>query len=168
MRLLAWNSQGVGGALTANQLKEFCRLYTPHSWFFFPKRKASFAELRHLFAVGSDHSALLLDTNPPSNKGLRQFQFDSRWNNDPESKEVIQREWAGEVRGSEMYEVFHKVKNCRWELRKWSKKKNFNSRRNITEIQQKLREIGENHSNGDMGECQEARNCIRGSLRAGG
>lgn len=29
MKLLAWNSQGLGGALTANQLKEFCRIHSP-------------------------------------------------------------------------------------------------------------------------------------------
>ncbi|KAH7864050.1 hypothetical protein Vadar_025101 [Vaccinium darrowii] len=29
MKLLAWNSQGLGRALTANQLKELCRLHSP-------------------------------------------------------------------------------------------------------------------------------------------
>lgn len=106
------------------------------------------AQVRHLFAVGSDHAAMLLDTNPPKFSGPRQFRFDSRWVDDSESYDIVRRGWQSVKRGSKMFEVFQKVKNCRNELRCWSKRKNFNARWKITETQQKLKAIGEDQVNG--------------------
>ncbi|KAH7851014.1 hypothetical protein Vadar_006027 [Vaccinium darrowii] len=54
-----------------------------------------------------------------------------------------------------MYEVFHRVKNCRQGLRKWSKTKNFNAKKKITEIQAKLKDIGENNSPRMAGEVRQ-------------
>lgn len=112
------------------------------------------AQVRHLFSVGSDHSALLLDTNPPRFHGSRQFRFDSRWNNDPACRDVIRKGWGFNARGSKMFGVFQKVKNCRRELRTWSKQKNFNARNKINELQSKLERIRENK---DVGEPEQVR-----------
>ncbi|KAH7837759.1 hypothetical protein Vadar_017617 [Vaccinium darrowii] len=111
--------------------------------------------VQHLFSVGSDHAALLLDTNPPRNFGLRSFRFDSRWTSDPESMEVVKKSWQNPVQGSKMFEVFSKVRGCRQELRKWSKAKNFNARRKINEVHQKLIDIGEERRHGWDGEVRE-------------
>ncbi|KAH7865079.1 hypothetical protein Vadar_001961 [Vaccinium darrowii] len=73
------------------------------------------AVVRHLATVGSDHAALLLDTDPPVAKGLRQFHFDSRWCKDPDTYEVV-----------------------RQNLCSWSKQKGFNARRKINELQKQL------------------------------
>ncbi|KAH7860287.1 hypothetical protein Vadar_011680 [Vaccinium darrowii] len=108
--------------------------------------------VQHLFSVGSDHAALLLDTSPPQNRGFCSFRFDSRWTSDPKSTEVVKKCWQDPVRGSKMYEVFHKVRGCRQEFRKWSKAKNFNAKRKITEVQQKLADIGEDRRQGINGE----------------
>lgn len=108
--------------------------------------------VQHLFSVGSDHAALLLDTDPPQSKRFRPFRFDCRWASDPESSEVVQKGWSGEVRGSKICTVFQRVKNCHHELRRWSKAKDFNSRRKIIELQQKLKDIGEDRSQGTDGE----------------
>ncbi|KAH7851049.1 hypothetical protein Vadar_006669 [Vaccinium darrowii] len=51
-----------------------------------------------------------------------------------------------------MFEVFHRVKNCHQGLRKWSKTKSFNAKKKITELQAKLKDIGENNSPGMAGE----------------
>lgn len=110
------------------------------------------AQVRHLFTVGSDHASLLLDTRPPQLQWRRPFCFDSRWADDPDSHEVIRKAWDGEIRGSNMFGVFQPVKNCRYELRKWSKAKDFNVRRKIIDLQQKLKEIGEDQRQGSDGE----------------
>ncbi|KAH7848623.1 hypothetical protein Vadar_005240 [Vaccinium darrowii] len=111
------------------------------------------AVVRHLFTVGSDHAAaLLLDTNPPKMQGFRQFRFDGRWCENPESYEVVKRSWNGACRGSKMFGVFQKVRNCRKELRIWSKQKGFNARKKITDLQQKLESIGSDQRSGEVGE----------------
>ncbi|KAH7841773.1 hypothetical protein Vadar_034198 [Vaccinium darrowii] len=96
------------------------------------------AVVRHLAIVGSDHAALLLDTDPPVHKGLRQFRFHSRWCKDPETYEVVRQGWKSTAKGSKMFEVFHKIKSCRQNLRSWSKQKGFNARRKINQLQERL------------------------------
>ncbi|KAH7845513.1 hypothetical protein Vadar_003022 [Vaccinium darrowii] len=107
------------------------------------------AIVRHLTTVGSDHAALLLDTAPALAHGYRQFKFDSRWCTDPESYEVIKQGWQCSLRGSKMFEVFHKIKHCRKELRAWSKQKGFNARKKITEIQHQLELIKTGQCSGE-------------------
>ncbi|KAH7841573.1 hypothetical protein Vadar_031697 [Vaccinium darrowii] len=108
------------------------------------------SKLQHLFAVGSDHMVLLLDTNPPKFTGQRQFRFDNRWTSDAECKEVIRKSWQVGMRGSKMFDVFHRIRNTRSKLRIWSKARNFNARRKINEVQNQLKEIGDERVYGDM------------------
>ncbi|KAG5525263.1 hypothetical protein RHGRI_031816 [Rhododendron griersonianum] len=110
------------------------------------------ARVQHLFAVGSDHAALLLDTNPPRFIGHRQFRFDNRWVSDLESFETVRRSWQHSTQGSKMFGVFNKVRNTRRELRVWSKAKGFNACKKINEIQDKLKSIGEGQNTGDGGQ----------------
>ncbi|KAF7152781.1 hypothetical protein RHSIM_Rhsim01G0119200 [Rhododendron simsii] len=110
------------------------------------------ARVQHLFAVRSNHAVLLLDTNPPKFTGYRQFLFDSRWANDPASYDTVCKGWQVTIQGSKMFEVFHKVRNTRKELRVWSKVKNFNARKKINELQGKLKAIGENRVSSDKGQ----------------
>ncbi|KAG5550632.1 hypothetical protein RHGRI_015544 [Rhododendron griersonianum] len=109
------------------------------------------ARVQHLFAVGSDHAALLLDTNPPRFTGHRQFRFDNRWTFDPESHETVQKCWERSVQGSKMFTVFNKVRDTRRELRVWSKTKGFNARKKINDIQDKLKAIGEGQDTSSLG-----------------
>ncbi|KAH7846631.1 hypothetical protein Vadar_016292 [Vaccinium darrowii] len=74
------------------------------------------AKVQNLFAVGSDHAALLVDTNPPKFSGPRQFRFDKRWVDDPDCYDVICKGWQETIRGSNMFKVFSKVRNTRREL----------------------------------------------------
>ncbi|KAH7835821.1 hypothetical protein Vadar_030162 [Vaccinium darrowii] len=110
------------------------------------------AKLQHLFTVGSDHVALLLDTNPPKFNGRRQFRFDNRWTGDAGCTDVVRKSWQMGARGSKMFDLFHRVRNTRKELRVWSKTRNFNSRKKINEVQSRLQEIGEERMQGDMGQ----------------
>ncbi|KAH7837196.1 hypothetical protein Vadar_010876 [Vaccinium darrowii] len=73
-----------------------------------------------------------------SSRSLRQFRFDSRWCKDPETYEVVRQGWKSTAKGSKMFEVFHKIKSCRQNLRSWSKQKGFNARRKINQLQERL------------------------------
>lgn len=110
------------------------------------------ARVQHLFAIGSDHAALLLDSYPPKFSGHRQFRFDNQWASDPDSHETVRKSWRTPIRGFKMFEVFHKVRNTRKELRVSSKAKNFNARKKITELHFKLKAIGECQDRDDMGQ----------------
>lgn len=140
-----WASRRYGDGLVKERLD---RVLVSSDW----RLNYDRAMVKHLFTVGSDHAALLLDTNPPKMQGFRQFRFDSRWCEDSESHEVIKRSWKGAIRGSKMFEVFQKVKNCRKELRHWSKQKGFNARKKINDLQQRLESIGSDQRSGEIGE----------------
>ncbi|KAH7851087.1 hypothetical protein Vadar_007104 [Vaccinium darrowii] len=133
-----WANRRYGDGLVKERLD---RVLVSSDW----RLKYDTALVKHLFTVGSDHAALLLDTNPPKGKGFRQFRFDSRWCEDPESHDVVKRSWQGAIRGSKMFEIFQKVRNCHKELRNWSKQKGFNARKKIIDLQQKLESNGADH-----------------------
>ncbi|KAH7861779.1 hypothetical protein Vadar_030827 [Vaccinium darrowii] len=126
-----WVNRRYGDGLIKERLD---RVLVSHNW----KLQYDKAVVRHLATVGSDHAALLLDTDPPMSYGHRQFRFDSRWCQDPDSHEAVRQGWQNTTRGSKMFEVFHKIKHCRMNLRTWSKQKGFNARKKITEVQQQL------------------------------
>ncbi|KAH7848199.1 hypothetical protein Vadar_021663 [Vaccinium darrowii] len=113
------------------------------------------ALVQNLFAVGSDHAALLVDTNPPKFSGHRQFRFDNRWTDYPGCKDVVCGGWQRHFPGSKMFNVFNKVRSTRKELRAWSKEQKFNARKRINELQGQLKEIGEDREHGDTGKIRE-------------
>ncbi|KAH7854251.1 hypothetical protein Vadar_011755 [Vaccinium darrowii] len=111
-----WTNRRFGDGMVRERLD---RVLVSPGWRVWSNRAA----VQHLFSVGSDHAALLLDTNPPGRHGHRPFRFDKRWVADPESREVVSKGWQIFTSGSRMYEVFQRVRSCRYELRKWSKAK---------------------------------------------
>lgn len=54
----------------------------------FPK-----ASIYHLGAIKSDHSPLLLDSNPPEVYTPRPFRFEVAWACDPKCKDIIDGAW---------------------------------------------------------------------------
>ncbi|KAH7850130.1 hypothetical protein Vadar_028349 [Vaccinium darrowii] len=139
-----WANRRCGDGLIKERLD---RALVSSSW----RLRYERAKLQHLFAVGLDHMALLLDTNPPNFSGPRQFRFDNRWIGDPGCQDVVHKSWQVQVRGSKMFEVFHKVRNTRRDLRVWSKNRSFNARKKINLVQNQLKDIGEERVQGDMG-----------------
>ncbi|KAH7850302.1 hypothetical protein Vadar_030700 [Vaccinium darrowii] len=75
-----------------------------------------------------------------------------RWTGDAGCTDVVRKSWPMGARGSKMFDLFHRVRNTRKELRVWSKARNFNSRKKINEVQSRLQEIGEERIQGDMGQ----------------
>ncbi|KAH7846943.1 hypothetical protein Vadar_019991 [Vaccinium darrowii] len=133
---VTWVNRRFGNGLIQERLD---RVLVSPGW----RMKYDKAQVKHLFAVGSDHAALLLDTDPPNYMGHRHFRFDSRWTTDSESYEVVKRGWNMQSKGSKMFQLFQKIKNCRYELRSWSKGKKFNARKKINETQAQLQAIRE-------------------------
>ncbi|KAH7836436.1 hypothetical protein Vadar_001214 [Vaccinium darrowii] len=151
-----WSNRHGGDGMVKERLDRV--LASPGWWLRYDRVK-----VQNLHAVGSDHAALFVDTNPPKFSGPRQFRFDKRWVDDPGCYDVVCKGWQGPIRGSNMYQIFNKVRNTRRELRVWSKKQNFNARRRIKEVQGQLKEIGEEREYGGYGE----NSCSRKGVRRG-
>ncbi|XP_027182324.1 uncharacterized protein LOC113780749 [Coffea eugenioides] len=100
----------------------------------------------------SDHSILILDTNPNQRKSKRRFYFDQRWARNEDSKGIIKTAWGIEQKGSRMFKVMRKIRECRMVLLVWNKKLKMNSGKKITQIKKKLQEIKESNGEGKRGQ----------------
>ena len=58
----------------------------------FPK-----ATVSHLGAIMSDHTPILLDTNPEDSFAHRPFRFEATWIRDNGCKEIIEKAWNEET-----------------------------------------------------------------------
>ncbi|XP_027088449.1 uncharacterized protein [Coffea arabica] len=99
------------------------------------------AKCTHIKSHASDHSALLLDTNPMKRNRKKRFFFDERWLQREGITQVIKEAWDKNVEGSRMFHIKTKVRNCRIALLRWSNKSNKNSRKRIESIKEKLDQI---------------------------
>ncbi|XP_071900920.1 uncharacterized protein [Coffea arabica] len=95
----------------------------------------------HLENEASDHSMLLLDTNPDQRKVKKRFYFDQRWVKNGEIREVIERVWGSEHQGSRMFKVTRKIRECRMALLTWKRNNSLNSGRQIMELKEKIQEL---------------------------
>lgn len=84
-------------------------------------------EVQYILNQPSDHSMLVLVTNPQQPKVKSRFIFDNRWSRMQRCTKVIQNNWKVEVEGSKMFKFHNKVKHYREQLLEWRKKKNTNS-----------------------------------------
>lgn len=84
-------------------------------------RENAYAIVHHVDKHSSDHSMLVVDTNPTQERKKRRFYFDKRWLNKPGIEEVIQKSGEIECVGSSMFKVAQKIKRCRMDLVQWNK-----------------------------------------------
>lgn len=68
------------------------------------------AEVTHILRQVSNHSLLILDTQPQRVKTSVRFIFDSRWTKLPECEEIIKKEWQKPACGSRIFSVQQKLK----------------------------------------------------------
>lgn len=73
----------------------------------------------------SDHSLLVLVAEPEIVKFKRRFYFDQTWLQWGDINEVVDRAWNREQVGTFMSKVCSRIKACRVDLLKWSKKGNY-------------------------------------------
>jgi hypothetical protein len=82
------------------------------------------ARIFHLHATNSDHYPICLVTKPaytPPRAKPRPFRFEEVWLSNPGCRETVMAAWATQKNGSHMFRVQDKIRNCRMELRKWSR-----------------------------------------------
>jgi len=70
----------------------------------FPK-----ASLSHLGAIMSDHTPILLDTNPVEDFAHRPFHFEVAWLRDERCLPVIEKAWEVVPRGSDFTNLYKKL-----------------------------------------------------------
>uniref|UniRef100_A0A2N9HEV9 Uncharacterized protein n=1 Tax=Fagus sylvatica TaxID=28930 RepID=A0A2N9HEV9_FAGSY len=81
----------------------------------FPK-----AAVYHLGALNSNHSPLLVDTNPVDYFAPRPFRFEAVWAKDPRCFEVINKAWKKDFLGSASFNFVHKQSNTSKALKIWN------------------------------------------------
>lgn len=113
------------------------------------------ARCQHIDTLASDHSILLLDTNPGIGRKKKRFYFDKRWLHKEGIQEVVEQAWNKEEHGSKMFKVTRKIRNCRIELLKWRNKVQSNSRSKINDLKQELDRVRNSDSDKRNGEVRE-------------
>ncbi|KAL7163112.1 hypothetical protein ACSBR2_039248 [Camellia fascicularis] len=81
----------------------------------------SCAQVFHEVQVGSDHCPIILNCCLPLKKIRRLFKFETMWSTSSDCVEIIRSKWASDVNGSNMFQLVHKLKECRSGLKEWSK-----------------------------------------------
>ncbi|KAH7834369.1 hypothetical protein Vadar_015294 [Vaccinium darrowii] len=99
------------------------------------------ATVEHLHSVGSDHNALLLDLFPNEIQRRVPFRFDERWTKEEDFGPIIKQAWSVRTQGSHLFNVQHKIKECRTSIRNWKKRKRLNSERKITDLKARIQSI---------------------------
>ncbi|KAH7838239.1 hypothetical protein Vadar_023890 [Vaccinium darrowii] len=86
-----------------------------------------FAVVFNEVMVGSDHSPIVLDTNPKLGKPRKVFRFESFWTTEEECGETIKEEWSraigGGGGGSAMSSLERLLQRSRSRLQEWRKLK---------------------------------------------
>lgn len=98
------------------------------------------ARCQHLTTLASDHSMLMIDTIPATDRHKKRFYFDKRWLQKEGVHQVIERAWNIEEQGSRMFKITKKIRNCRIELLKWRNSFQANSRSKIQDLKKELEE----------------------------
>lgn len=81
----------------------------------FPK-----ASITHLTSLASDHTPLLLQTNPLDPSRQRPFRFEDMWARDSESFDIVQRLWNLNVHCSSLYKLSISLKQTKNDLKIWN------------------------------------------------
>ncbi|CAN1272874.1 Transposon TX1 uncharacterized 149 kDa protein [Linum perenne] len=93
----------------------------------------------HLDPRYSDHSPILLRTQPPSPNSKKLFRFDCRWVDNPEVSNLISNSWKQPPKdGSPMFRLADKLKRLRHLLYDWCKGGTSNSSRILKDVDNAL------------------------------
>lgn len=111
------------------------------------------AVVYHVKWKSSDHSLLILDTNPVHGKRKARFYFDKGWVNKPGIEEVVRHAWETECEGSPMFQVASKIKLYRLGLLNWNRQKRHNAAVRIQEIQEAMEQMKDQGENRNWDTC---------------
>lgn len=91
--------------------------------------------------IDSDYCPLVIDTDPPSEKGPKPFKFEPSWIEDPECVEVISEAWSNQIEGNYAQQQWAtNLDQYSKGLKHWNKKFS-NNRRKINSNIEKLQEL---------------------------
>lgn len=82
-----------------------------------------FAVVFNEVMVGSDHSPIVVDTNPKLDRPRKVFRFESFWTTEEECGEIIKEEWSRDLGGTAMSRLERRLHRCRSRLQEWGKTK---------------------------------------------
>ena len=77
--------------------------------------------MAHLGAFKSDHTPIILDTNPEDSFAHRPFKFEAAWIKDSGCNSIMEKVWNVQARGQAFIKLFKKQANTKDALRKWNK-----------------------------------------------
>ncbi|KAM3291726.1 hypothetical protein P3S67_020015 [Capsicum chacoense] len=96
------------------------------------------ANINHLETEASDHSALLINSEPSPIKRKKRFFFDKRWSEIKEVNIAIEQTWNRSVEGNKQSIVNFKLKRCKLALLAWLRDGKGNSREKIQGIKNRI------------------------------
>ena len=103
----------------------------------FPK-----ARVEHVEVAKSDHKCLWLQGSPPvfTRTKRRPFRFEETWMSNVGCETTIKKAWESSQRGTRMFNVWHKLKECKRQLGEWSRKSFGNIKKQIERVKQKIQQ----------------------------
>ncbi|CAN1315043.1 Transposon TX1 uncharacterized 149 kDa protein [Linum perenne] len=97
------------------------------------------SSVTHLDPRYSDHSPILLRTQPPSPVSKKLFRFDCRWVDNPEVTNLISHSWVQPCKdGSPMFRLADKLKRLRHTLFDWCRGGTSNTSRILKDVDNAL------------------------------
>ncbi|XP_025679206.2 uncharacterized protein [Arachis hypogaea] len=177
MSIISWNCRGVAAPVTVSELLHLCKQIKPAIVFLMETRAKDSSERidralvnwkwRHKFpnasliampAVSSDHTPIVLRLQPKY-KADKSFKFEAFWNDHKECEEIIKMSWKKkEHSNNEWGRLLKKMRNCKENLRNWSRKTFARADIEINKLKAELQKLQE----ANLNEEQQAR---RGQIK---
>nr|XP_025679206.1 uncharacterized protein LOC112779177 [Arachis hypogaea] len=172
MSIISWNCRGVAAPVTVSELLHLCKQIKPAIVFLMETRAKDSSERidralvnwkwRHKFpnasliampAVSSDHTPIVLRLQPKY-KADKSFKFEAFWNDHKECEEIIKMSWKKkEHSNNEWGRLLKKMRNCKENLRNWSRKTFARADIEINKLKAELQKLQE----ANLNEEQQAR-----------
>lgn len=124
------------------------------------------ATVKHILRQASDHSMLLLDTNPLRQKTKGNFIFYAKWIKEQESEDIVKEVWKRPVEGSRMYKVQKRWKWCKLSFIQWRKKQTGNARVEIEIIQEEIETMQRMKGQRDWGKWNQLKASLNEAYKA--
>ncbi|XP_072062105.1 uncharacterized protein [Arachis hypogaea] len=129
-----WFSNPRNGFITKERID---RVLVNWQW----RKKFQHAVLEVLPAISSDHCPLMLTTSP-RNKTNTHFKYEAFRKDHEECCNVINKGWNKEIiRGTAWTNIIQRMKNCKEELRKWSRTTFKRADKEILKMKEELRKL---------------------------
>ena len=111
--------------------------------------------MSHLGAIKSDHTPILLDTNPKDSFAHKPFRFEATWIHDNGYNSIIEKAWNEETHGQAFVRLYKKQAATREALQKWNKEVFEHYQVRINQIMQNIAEIQKKPHSNDNGRIEE-------------